>query len=378
MSCLIVWIGVRWYHAFILASPSLMFRSSSYIGTCATRSWKFLSVYYASSLDKQCRTRPPHVLTVSHVWLLSSRVETWIARTACDSRKMRKTCSEPLSGSLSSLSPKLCENCVRTIFAQFLRKKKGPRAQLFWGPWASGWECPAHNFYTIFSARCNFLKICGCTGQRCLNSRIPPSGIMFHLGCWDRITLSKVLSAKEPCDNMLMRSWNTVGDHQPYTTTTQSLQSKRGVLSGWCTNCQNLREAQNIHHPQFCTGDVHHSGIKKRGFLEGGFCKMHASLGRAALSAKCIAGPNILGYLLMFSWWRRSTPQKPSLLNPPFLGSWIMAFVGVVRGWIGSILGQRSVDLSWQQSHRQSRRRFWPCHYLAALAVGCNLRHVRA
>ena len=38
------------------------------------------------------------------------------------------------------------------------------------------------------------------------------------------------------------------------------------------------------------------SGAEKRGFLEGGFCKMHASLGCGALSAKCTAGANILEY----------------------------------------------------------------------------------
>ena len=54
-------------------------------------------------------------------------LETFIARTACDSRKMCKTCAEALSGPLSHLSPKLCENCARTTFAQFLRKKWGSR-----------------------------------------------------------------------------------------------------------------------------------------------------------------------------------------------------------------------------------------------------------
>ena len=29
-------------------------------------------------------------------------------------------------------------------------------------------------------------------------------------------------------------------------------------LRGWCTNCQNLREKQNTHHTQDCTGDVYH------------------------------------------------------------------------------------------------------------------------
>ena len=46
---------------------------------------------------------------------------------------------------------------------------------------------------------------------------------------------------------------------------------------------------------------VFNSGTKKRGFLEGGFCKMYASLGSFALSAQCTAGPNILGYFL-FPW----------------------------------------------------------------------------
>ena len=43
------------------------------------------------------------------------------------------------------------------------------------------------------------------------------------------------------------------------------------------------------------------SGTKKRGFLEGDFCKMYASLGCGVLSAKCTAGANILGYFL-FPW----------------------------------------------------------------------------
>ena len=50
------------------------------------------------------------------------KLETCIARTACDSREMRKTCVEAFSGPLSHLSPKLCENCARTTFAHFLLK----------------------------------------------------------------------------------------------------------------------------------------------------------------------------------------------------------------------------------------------------------------
>ena len=55
-----------------------------------------------------------------------------------------------------------------------------------------------------------------------------------------------------------------IGDHQPHTATTKDFGSKKGFQRGWCTNCQNLREQQNVYHPQDCTGDVHH------GFCGGG------------------------------------------------------------------------------------------------------------
>ena len=47
-------------------------------------------------------------------------------------------------------------------------------------------------------------------------------------------------------------------DHQPCTATTKDFGSKKGFRRGWCTNSQNLREQQNVYHPQDCTGDVHH------------------------------------------------------------------------------------------------------------------------
>ena len=52
------------------------------------------------------------------------------------------------------------------------------------------------------------------------------------------------------------------------------------------------------------------SGAKKRGFLEGGFCRMYASLGCGALSAKCTAGANILA---IFCFLGRDTglPRNP-------------------------------------------------------------------
>ena len=43
------------------------------------------------------------------------------------------------------------------------------------------------------------------------------------------------------------------------------------------------------------------SETKRRGILEGVFAKLDASLRRGTLSAKCTAGPNILGYFLL-SW----------------------------------------------------------------------------
>ena len=50
---------------------------------------------------------------------------------------------------------------------------------------------------------------------------------------------------------------------------------------------------------------------------------MYTSLSCGALSAKCTAGPNILGSFL-FPWPWHWTRQKLPLLKPPFLGSWIV------------------------------------------------------
>ena len=60
---------------------------------------------------------------------------------------------------------------------------------------------------------------------------------------------------------------------------------------------------------------------QEKGVFEGGFCKMYASLGRDAASAKCTAGPNTFGYFF-FPWAWPWTLQKPPSLKPPFLGSW--------------------------------------------------------
>ena len=57
---------------------------------------------------------------------------------------------------------------------------------------------------------------------------------------------------------------------------------------------------------------------------------MYASLDCGALSAKCTAGPTILG-LFWVPWTWHSTLQNPPLLKPPFLGSWptIIQILGV-------------------------------------------------
>ena len=40
--------------------------------------------------------------------------------------------------------------------------------------------------------------------------------------------------------------------------------AENGIFGRWCTNCKNLREQQNSHHPQDCNGDVQY------GFYGGG------------------------------------------------------------------------------------------------------------
>ena len=59
-----------------------------------------------------------------------SRIETFIVRTACDSREMRKICAEALSGPPSQLSPKLWK-IVRAQLLHNFCAKNGAHAQ-FW------------------------------------------------------------------------------------------------------------------------------------------------------------------------------------------------------------------------------------------------------
>ena len=82
------------------------------------------------------------------------------------------------------------------------------------------------------------------------------------------------------CDTLkavpLKSALGNLGDHQPYTATTKDCGSKKGFQRGWCTNCQNPREQQNVYHPQDCTGDVHHGfyggGARIVGFDNWGSC----------------------------------------------------------------------------------------------------------
>ena len=67
-----------------------------------------------------------------------------------------------------------------------------------------------------------------------------------------------------------------------------------------------------------------HGGTKKRGFLEGGFCKMYASLGCGALSAKCIAGANVFGYFFVSFSAALDYTETPFAKTPfsRFLTTW--------------------------------------------------------
>ena len=97
------------------------------------------------------------------------------------------------------------------------------------------------------------------------------------------------------------------------------------------------------------------SGTKKRGFLEGGFCKMYVSLGCGARSAKSTAGANIPGYSL-FPWPWHWTRQKPPLLKPPFLGSrWRSLPLGTVM-----LVGSAAHRCCWNGRLIWEERRIQP------------------
>ena len=107
-----------------LRSPSGLSLSRTVAGVCRKAPGAFPDS--SSALDKFQSA----ITSYKSKWGLHTRFETFIARTACDSRGMRmlcKACAEAFSGPPSHISPKLCENCACTTFAQFLRKKWGSR-----------------------------------------------------------------------------------------------------------------------------------------------------------------------------------------------------------------------------------------------------------
>ena len=77
---------------------------------------------------------------------------------------------------------------------------------------------------------------------------------------------------------------------------------------------------QNIMFANIISLEFLQSRTKKRGFLEGGFARMYASLGCGALSAKCTAGPNILGILVLLGVTLDSA-ETPFATTPPSHGS---------------------------------------------------------
>ena len=73
-------------------------------------------------------------------------------------KKMRETCAEAFSDLWVTSPQRLRENCASTTFAQFLHKNWMELAHNFCTIFLSplGLKlCPAHNFYTIFSASRN-------------------------------------------------------------------------------------------------------------------------------------------------------------------------------------------------------------------------------
>ena len=69
---------------------------------------------------------------------------------------------------------------------------------------------------------------------------------------------------------------------------------------------------------------LHFSGTQKRGLLEGGFCKNVGLswLWRSLCQTHCWGQ---YPWVFFVPWAWHWTLQKPRLLKPPFLGSWILA-----------------------------------------------------
>ena len=95
------------------------------------------------------------------------------------------------------------------------------------------------------------------TGVRVL--RQERQTLLHEKRAW-RTAKSKIAPPSVPPAEAL---YDNLGDHQPYTATHKRLRIIKGFQTGG-VRCQNLREQQNVYHPQDCTGGVHH------GFCGGG------------------------------------------------------------------------------------------------------------
>ena len=71
----------------------------------------------------------------------------------------------------------------------------------------------------------------------------------------------KIFRAKFTLQTCHLNIFLELGDGRlsiSYATPTKGFRSESGIFRGWCTNCHNLREQQDFHHPQDRRGDVQH------------------------------------------------------------------------------------------------------------------------
>ena len=124
----------------------------------------------------QSRKRP---LKMQHEFSwAASRVETFFARTAWFERKtqvLAKKCAKFVHAHSRMPHPdilrKLCR-CTPAQNSHNLSTSSDDPAHLSHKFSGACRECPAHKFCTIFSGTWPVLKICLCTGNECLNSRV--------------------------------------------------------------------------------------------------------------------------------------------------------------------------------------------------------------
>ena len=108
-------------------------------------------------------------------WDGATWVETFIARTACNSRQItnaQNLCRSTFGTSESSLPKivwKLCAHNFCTIFAQKMGLTHN-FCTFFLTPLGLRLGVSRAQFLHNFLSQVQFLKICGCTGQRCLKT----------------------------------------------------------------------------------------------------------------------------------------------------------------------------------------------------------------